>query len=63
LGDKCVLEGKMVISILENKNHPTIYSKREININVLYDLYSSLNETNNVVIGTLANEYKNVTKG
>ncbi len=53
----------MVISILENKNHPTIYSKREININVLYDLYSSLNETNNVVIGTLANEYKNVTKG
>jgi hypothetical protein len=59
LGDECVLEGEMVISILENKNHPTISSKHEININVLYDLYFSLND----VVGTLANEYKNATKG
>jgi hypothetical protein len=48
---------------LENKNHLTISNKHEIDINVLYDLYSSLDEETNNVVGTLANEYKNVTKG
>ncbi len=54
---------KWVINILENKNHLTISNKHEIDINVLYDLYSSLDEETNNVVGTLANEYKNVTKG
>jgi hypothetical protein len=35
----------------------------EIDINVLYDLYSSLDEETNNVVGILANEYKNVTEG